>query len=150
MTDVQYFLLARHAEATQDGTFSAIGAGIGGITTPEIPVLLPMLFVLARLSLEREELGLAHNIAVRVLDPTGSQLFASENYDVARNEELSPDRELLLANLVLGLQNLVFPIFGVYMFELLFDGETVKATRFRVELRTPPKSSEMPEAKVSE
>jgi hypothetical protein len=153
MMDVQYFFLARHAEASaaQDGTFSAIGAGVGGLAAPDVPVLLPMFFVLARLALEREDLGVAHNIAVRVLDPTGSQLFASENFDVARNEELTPDRDLLLANMVLGLQNLVFPTFGLYKFELMFDGETVKATRFRVEkLRIPPESSEMSAAKVSE
>jgi hypothetical protein len=133
--EVAHFILARHAETANDGSFSTIGAGMDDQFVPELPALFPAFFALIKVTLEAHDLDRAHTMKIIIVDPAGAQIFTSETLEVASREEIAEGQQYVFANLLMNLQNLIFWLEGLYRFQLFYDELMVKETRLRVHKR---------------
>jgi len=131
--DVQFLILSRYAEMGKDDTLSMIGGGLAIFKPPSVPFMVSTLFVASRVAFDREELGAAHNLQLALFGPNGDQILASEVLRIDLREDFPPDREVFMANVLFGLQNLTLQLDGRYRFALLCDGAIMRETPFRVE-----------------
>jgi hypothetical protein len=123
--DVRYFLTARYAERSPDGTVNLFGAATSFIPVPAFPHLIQNLYVAASVALDRAEARTPHHLSVTFTAPDGELVFKSE--DLATEAiEIPESREFMQVNFVLDLRNLLFPSGGLYTLRLFFDGEMVK------------------------
>ena len=136
--EVDYLILARHAERALDGSFNVLGAAVDVQPTPEFPVVYPAFYVLAKITLQQTDLDRPHVIMVRFKDQNDEVMISAGDMLIPV-QELPPDRTHSFANVILALQNAIFPTEGVYRCELLIDGKVEKTARLRFELQMPIK-----------
>jgi hypothetical protein len=132
--DVRYLLLARHAEMAGDGTLNMLGGGVDLQPVPALPFGVPILYVVLKADFGVQEGSCTHAFQLRAFNPAGEQFLDSGSIDMPSQAPFPPNRDRAQANVVLALQNILFTAEGVYRFELLYDGESVKDALLRVEL----------------
>jgi hypothetical protein len=146
--DVRYFLTAKYAEQSIDGTLNLLGVSPSVIAVPTFPHLMPNLYVAACLVIDRVEARTPHHVWVTFTAPDDQLIYKSEDM-ATEPREFPGNREFMQFNVALNLQNLLFPSEGLYRFHLFFDGEMAKGTTIRLE----PKSEsriEQPEVVTSQ
>jgi len=145
--EVRYVLLARYAEMALDGTISMIGGALENIPAPTVPYPIPTIYFAAKIALSREETREQHVLGIRVIRPDGSELASVRDIAVPSGFELAPEKNFMNANTIVALQGVVLETYGVYLFQLLYDGEVAKDARLVVEPVEPNRVTVQPDAK---
>jgi hypothetical protein len=135
--DVLYFLLARYAEQTPDGSMNIMGAGIDTVTAPFLPYYHPSLYVVAKIAMSNEEAKSEHILNIIETTPDGKVLLTTKDMRVSP-KEMPPDLKILPANMLFAFQGLFFPTEGEYKFELLYDKEVKKTVTIRMLVKQGP------------
>jgi len=123
--DVRYFLTARYAEQSLDGTVNLFGAATSFIPVPAFPHLMPNLYVAASMAIDRAEARTPHHLWFTLNAPDDQLIFKSEDMTTEATE-FPETREFMQTNFVLELRDLLLPSKGLYRLRLFFDGELVK------------------------
>jgi hypothetical protein len=117
--------LARFADLTPDGLFTAVGGGMNRINAGWFPWTWGVLFLVARVRLTVEEAQAQHTAAVEretpygPIEPIGPE---SPMMPLPSTAESGPDGKFgLSCNFCL--MNLFFPQAGIYKYRLKIDGQ---------------------------
>lgn len=129
--DIRILTLARYAEVNPDGTSTLVGAGLDVWPAQAIPVQIPMLYLVIKFAMTREESSKPHILQVRILTPGGESLFTTDPICFAE-EQIPPDRNFLVPNLRLAFANITFAEEGLHVFQLVFDDEPLKECKLRI------------------
>ena len=95
----------------------------------QVPVQRPMMVLVAQVSFAHDEVG-AHGLAIRVIDADGGNILPPVDGQITFNapdEALSP-----VAQVVVELNLVTFPRFGVYSVELAIDGRSIASLPIEV------------------
>lgn len=109
------------------GVFNTLYAG-------KFPTTHPHMAYVARLEFEAGD-SRQHSIQVRIVDDDGQLVNATPEGTVQLQE--NPPGEVVVAPLVMGINNARFTHPGTYTFELLVDGQRVMETYLYVRARPP-------------
>ncbi|MBK1876079.1 DUF6941 family protein [Pelagicoccus mobilis] len=90
-----------------------------GIAAPKAPVSRERCSVAVRMRFVEEEAG-EHTIQVQLVDKEGTRI--GPGIGAKLNVKFTPGRPSIAQNLVLNINNLQFPAFGVYELQLWVDG----------------------------
>jgi hypothetical protein len=131
--DVRYLLIARYAEVAPDGSVNLIGAGSDVHLSSALPTALPMLYVVAQVALDMEDVASSHTLKIRVVDPQGGQITETDVINIGAQANVPADREHLGAKIVLGLQNIELKEYGRFLIQLYYDDSVVKRAQLRVD-----------------
>jgi hypothetical protein len=128
--ELQIIFLARYAEISPDGLFTAVGAGINRINVNEFPWSLRMLFMLTCYRLSPEEAAGQHVMSVERETPNGQTEPIGNEFPMiplAPYTQPGPDGNYVFSLSYL-LANLVFSEPGVYKYRLKIDGNMIGET----------------------
>jgi hypothetical protein len=134
--DVLAFFPARYAENSPDGTMTIVSGGMIHVKVDSFPFMFRSLAVVAKVLLDEDDASAPHVMKVRLVNPAGDVSFETEEFETPV-DALPPDMDYLNVDLALVLSNALFQSEGRYWFELLFDGELIKRTPFRLKLKVP-------------
>jgi hypothetical protein len=124
--ELEDIFLARYAEITPDGLFTAVGGGINRINAPGFPWSVGFLFMIVRHRLSSEEAGRQHVMAVERQTPSGQAEAIGSEFPMIHllpNTQPGPDGKFVFGLSYL-LENPVFSEPGVYTYRLKIDGLT--------------------------
>lgn len=107
------------AATDYSGRLNLLGA-FEGIASSKTPIVRDRCSIAMRIRFESAEAG-EHPVGVRFLNKEGKQVIPEMGARL--NVKLVPGRESGAFNLVLNINRLTFPDFGVYEIQLLVDGE---------------------------
>lgn len=115
--DVSDLILADYAAANPGGKFTLVGAGITNINAKRIPCVHPLMFLLVRLKVTRQDVGL-NKIEIRLVGEKGMVFKADVDMQVKpeHNEEQHMPA-------VIQMVNTKFEEFGTYNFEVSINGD---------------------------
>jgi hypothetical protein len=119
--------LARYAEITPDGLFTAVGGGMNRISVIRFPWTMGFLFLLTQYRLSAEEVGHQHRMAVERETPNGQTEPIGAEFPMIplpRNTPAGPDGKVDFSLSYL-LANPAFPEPGVYKYRLKIDGDRI-------------------------
>jgi hypothetical protein len=125
--ELEDIFLAKYAELTPDGLFTAVGGGLNRINANGFPWAWGSLFLLARYRLTREEAQQQHMVAIERQVPSGQIEPIAAEFPMAPmppNTETGPDDRIGFS-LSYCLVNLLFPAAGVYRYRLKIDGQKI-------------------------
>ncbi len=137
--EVQYLILARYAETLPDGGLQVIGGNLDMLTVAEVPYAFPSLCLTSRVSFDREDALVSHDISFRVTDPDGEPI-AETKLGTTPEHTFSPNRDRLNVNATVLMMNLLLAKEGIYRFEVIVDNSPAKSTPLRVELQSKDQS----------
>ena len=123
--DVRYFLTARYAERSPDGTVNLFGAATSFIPVPAFPHLMQNFYVAASVAIDRAEAQTPHQVWLTFTAPDDQLIFKSDIMTIEATD-FPEGRDFMQANFVHDLRNLLLPSAGLYQLRLFFDGEIVK------------------------
>lgn len=115
--EVSDLVLADYAAANPRGKFTLVGAGFTNITTKKMPCVHPLMFLLVRLKVTRQDVGL-NKIEIRLIGEKGVIFKAEVDMEVKPGHE----GEQHLAS-VIRMVNTRFEEFGAYDFQVSINGE---------------------------
>jgi hypothetical protein len=125
--ELERIFLARFAEITPDGLFTAVGGGMNRISVSGFPWSLGFLFLLVQYHLSAEEAGRQHVMAVERetthcrTEPIGAEF---PMIPLMPNTPTGPDGRFVFSlSYLLG--NPTFPEAGVYKYRLKIDGHAI-------------------------
>lgn len=122
--ELEDIFLARFAEITPDGLFTAVGGGINRINVHGFPSSLGFLFMIARHRLTSEEAARRHVMAIERETPSGQTEPIGAEFPMIHllpNTEPGPDGRFVFSlSYLLG--NPVFREPGVYKYRVKIDG----------------------------
>ncbi len=130
--EVSYLMVARYAEAQPMG-INIIGGGIGVFTPPSVPFRSQAIYVIAQLELYEDDVKITHVVSYRLRGPDGGQVTATEDFTIGESS-IPENRIVQYANFAIAFHNLEFPTEGLYRFDLIYDGQPVKAALVRIEV----------------
>jgi hypothetical protein len=122
--ELERIFLARFAEITPDGLFTAVGGGMNRISVSRFPWSLGFLFVLAQYRVSTEEAGRPHVMAFERETPYGTTEPIGTEFPMIPlfpNTPVGPDGKFVFSLSYL-LANPTFPEAGVYNYRLKIDG----------------------------
>jgi hypothetical protein len=125
--ELERIFLARFAEITPDGLFTAVGGGMNRISVSGFPWSLGFLFLLAQYRLSAEEAGRQHVMAVEREPPNGRAEPIGAEFPMiplSPNTPAGPDGKFVFSLSYL-LANPAFPEAGVYKYRLKIDGHRI-------------------------
>jgi hypothetical protein len=135
--ELDTFMLA-DAVSAHEGKVYLHGAGLTRINAVGLPVALPQLSVFARFRPDEEDLSRGHSLYLALLDPQGDPVVAPQELEIGPLPRPTlAEGEEFFAQLVFTFAPVVFAIAGVYRFEFLVDGESVRSMTFPVIDLTP-------------
>jgi hypothetical protein len=143
MPRLQFALLARAAEASQEGTFSAVGAGGQFIFTPILPTNSALSVVGSFLFEASENTGREHIFALEVFDPDNEKILAASGTCEVKFDPRAPT--VATYQFIVNLVPIQFSKEGKYEFIFTVDGTRFDDERQRVPLRVhkvPAKAGE--------
>jgi hypothetical protein len=106
------------------------------LLAPKAPCVHPHCAIVVRLRFERAEEG-NHRIKLVLIDEDGRPV--GPHVDNEHFIRVPEERGNTVANLILGMNNLILPRFGVYHFDLLVDGELkCRVPIYLVQVQLPP------------
>lgn len=130
---LEYAILARAAHAGERGTFSILGGGLDTLGATGVPLVVPSLGIVIRLSGTAEEGSRSHQLTVELYGPDGSKLpFEGVIPLQPVDSPVRPDRRIGV-NCVVSMFGIQFPTFGRYEFRLVLDGVQEGAIPLRIE-----------------
>ncbi len=121
--DVSDLIVADYAEVNPRGKFTLVGAGITSVTAKQIPWVHPMMFLLVRLKVTRQDVGL-NKIEIRLVGEKGVIFKAESDMEVkpAHNHEQQ-------VPFIIQMVNMKFDHFGDYEFQVSINGEASKQSQ---------------------
>ena len=125
--ELERIFLARFAEITPDGLFTAVGGGMNRIDVGWFPWSLGFLFMLTQYRLTTEEVARQHLMAIERETPDGQTEPIGTEFPMIPlppNTEPGPDGTFVFSLSYL-LANPVFPVAGVYKYRLKIDGHKI-------------------------
>jgi hypothetical protein len=124
-----FAFLCDAANQGADGKLNALGIGVSQIRAQQVPAQHPRLVMIAEVAYTAVEAG-TKAMSLRVIDADGGYVIPPIEGQIAFNE---PDGTLTpVAHLVLELNMLTFPAYGVYSLDLTVDGDTVASMPLEV------------------
>jgi hypothetical protein len=124
-----FAFLCDAASQGADGKLNALGIGVSQIRAQQVPAQHPRLVVIAEVAYTAAEAG-TKAMSLRVIDADGGNVIPPIEGQVAISEldgALTP-----VAHLVIELNMLTFPAYGVYAMDLTVDSETVASLPLEV------------------
>ena len=115
--EVSDLIFADYAAANQGNKFTLVGAGFSNIWAVRIPYVHPLMFVLARFKVTRQDIG-KNRVEVRLVGEKGPLFKAGFDINVAENHQGEQHIPAPIA-----LQNLKFDKDGAYNCEVLVNSE---------------------------
>jgi hypothetical protein len=124
-----FAFLCDAASQGAEGKLNALGIGISQIRALQVPAQHPRLVLVAEIAYSAAEAG-PKPFSLRVIDADGGNVIAPVNGEVAF---ASPDETLTpVAHMVLELNMLTFPAYGIYAVDLRVDDEAVASMPLEV------------------
>ncbi|HVX10661.1 MAG TPA: hypothetical protein VHC22_05735 [Pirellulales bacterium] len=120
---LDFAFLSQMADFLTDDKLVAWGIGIAGLEASTMPFQASPMALVARLLLLPEERDHGHTYAVKVIYPNGEETFLCQD-EPLNTRHRSPGQPSG-ANLLVSL-TIFYSSAGVYRFQLLLDGHTVK------------------------
>src|SRR5258708_30723580 len=136
--ELKYAFCARFAETTPDGTISMIGGGFNVLSGPTLPVLVPMLSVVARFEFTAEECGRAHEVSTSFIGPNGEPLREPMVLAITPTARESNQDIPSAATCVLSLVGASFDHAGDYAFRFSIGGRFLRSVSVRIHAATQP------------
>jgi len=132
--ELERIFLARYAEVTPDGLFTAIGGGMNRISVSGFPWSMGFLFLITQYRVSAEEGGRPHVVAVERQTPAGRIEPIGTEFPMIG---LPPDTPagpdgMFVFGLSYLLANPTFPEAGVYRYRLKIDGQGIGEARLLV------------------
>ena len=121
--EIDFAFLANYAEATPNGLVTAVGAGWDNAWRTSYPAAFSG-YLVARLTLTRQEMSHAHNVELDIVDADGRATVPRISMPI---EPPPTPGSRLNMNLLFDLRGVVVPAAGSYNLELGVDGRSVKS-----------------------
>ena len=126
--EVSDLILADYAAANDRGKFTLVGAGITEITAKKMPCIHPLMFLLVRLKVMRQDAG-RNRFDVRMIGEKGTIFKAEGDLDVSSQHE--GEQHLPMP---MQLVNLKFEDAGDYSIEVRINGELKQSQNLKIKL----------------
>lgn len=126
--EVSDLILADYAAANDRGKFTLVGAGITEITAKKLPCVHPLMFLLVRLKVTRQDVG-RNRFDIRMIGEKGTIFKAEGNLDVPSQHE--GEQHLPMP---MQLVNLKFEDAGDYSIEVRINGELKQSQNLKIKL----------------
>ena len=130
MPTLDFAFLADAAEAEPGHKFYVLGGGIDQIAGPAFPLVHPHMALLMRFLVPQDELGRAHLLTVRLVDPSGTELARIDGKIETAAAEI--DGLAVPVNMVINMANTRFETPGDYALDVIMNGEFLKTIGLRV------------------
>lgn len=120
--------VADYANVTANGKLNVLGI-FSNINSQSFPYNLPSMFFVAKVSLDIGERPVTRSLAIRLVDQNGKHIF-----DVGGELTFAHDTEGSVpeVNIVMGLNNILFPAPGRYEFLLQINDENKGSVSIQV------------------
>ncbi|MDO8662909.1 MAG: hypothetical protein Q7K98_06800 [Candidatus Omnitrophota bacterium] len=129
--EVTDLILADYAAANEGGKFTLVGAGIAEITARKLPCVHPLIFILVRLKVTRQDIG-KNRVDIRLIGEKGTIFKAEADLDVSKDHA-----EEQYIPLPIQLVNLKFDLAGDYSIEVRVNGELKQSHNLKIKLLGP-------------
>ena len=126
--EVSDLILSDYAAANEGGKFTLVGAGITEINASRLPWIHPLMFLLVRMKITRQDVG-RNRFDIRMLGEKGTIFKAEGNVEVKAEHE---DEQYL--PMPIQLVNLKFEVAGDYSIEVRINGDLKQSQNLRIKL----------------
>lgn len=126
--EVSDLILADYAAANDRGKFTLVGAGITEITAKKMPCIHPLMFLLVRLKITRQDIG-RNRFDVRMIGEKGAIFKAEGDLEVSSQHE--GEQHLPMP---MQLVNLKFEDVGDYSIEVRINGDLKQSQNLKIKL----------------
>lgn len=133
--EVSDLILADYAAANDRGKFTLVGAGITEITAPQLPCIHPLMFLLVRMKVTRQDIG-RNRFEIKLIGEKGIIFKAEGNLEVSSQHEREEH-----VPVPMQLVNLKFDEFGDYSVEVRVNGELKQSQNLRIRKIEQPVAS---------
>ena len=130
--DVSDLILADYAAANPRGKFTLVGAGFTNIFAKKMPCIHPLMFLLVRLKVTRQDIGL-NKIDIQLVSEKGVIFKAEADMEVKPEHE---DEQQLPS--VITMVNTKFDDYGAYEFQVSINGEQKQSQILTVRQQPQP------------
>ncbi len=134
--DVPDLILADYAAANQGGKFTLVGAGITVIHTKKVPCIHPLMFLLVRLKVTRQDVG-KNKVEIRFIGEKGIIFKADADLNVS---EKHLDESCVA--FPMQLVNMKFELAGDYSIEVRVNGELKQSQNLKINILAPQPTKE--------
>lgn len=124
--EIQDLILADYAAANERGKFTLVGAGFSNIYAKKFPLVHPLMYILVRLKVTKNDIGKSR-IEIRIVGEKGAIFKANCDLNVSKDH-----KEEELVPLPIQINNLKFDSAGLYNIEVVVNGEEEKSHRLKV------------------
>jgi hypothetical protein len=129
--EVSDLILADYAAANERGKFTLVGAGITEITTRRLPCIHPLMFLLIRYKVTRQDIG-KNRIDIRLIGEKGAIFKAEADLNVSTDHK--DEQSIPMA---IQLVNLKFDTAGDYSIEVRINGELKQSQNLKIKYIEP-------------
>lgn len=126
--EVSDLILADFAAANDRGKFTLVGAGITEITTKKLPCIHPLMFLLVRMKVTRQDIG-RNRFDIRMIGEKGTVFKAEGDLEVPNQHE--GEQHLPMP---MQLVNLKFNDAGDYSIEVRINGDLKQSQNLKIKL----------------
>lgn len=126
--EVSDLILADYAAANDRGKFTLVGAGITEITTKKLPCIHPLMFLLVRFKVTRQDVG-RNRFDIRMIGEKGTIFKAEGDLEVPSQHEGEQHLQMPMQ-----LVNLKFEDAGDYSIEVRINGELKQSQNLKIKL----------------
>jgi hypothetical protein len=120
--------LADAATGTPDGKLFIHGGGITRLSPPQLPWVHPMLALVLRFQIDRDDANQPHEIGLQIVAPDGTQLLSpAPAVAVDPGRPIAVEGEETYLQAVVQLAGLVFASAGIFTFNVSVDADIVRA-----------------------
>jgi hypothetical protein len=123
--ELAFAFFAEHAQQTSDGRINVLGLDTHQFHAPSFPVVLPSIFLVAKVVLDADERKVKHKFTAQMIGPDGGKL---EPYIETEFVPPPPENPELTAagTMVMQIAGMTFPAAGIYTFLISLDGKELK------------------------
>ena len=129
--EVSDLILADYAASNEGGKFTLVGAGFSRISSPKLPCVHPLMYLLVRLKVTKQDVG-RNKIEVRIVGNSGF-VFRAEG-DMEVKPEHNEEQHLPIPFRMVGA---TFDHAGDYNVEVVVNGEIKQSQVLKIVLLTP-------------
>ncbi len=133
--EVSDLILADYAAANERGKFTLVGAGITEINAIKLPCIHPIMFLMVRVKVTRQDLG-RNRFDIRMIGEKGTVFKAEGNLDVPNEHEGEQ-----LIPMPMQLVNMKFDDAGDYSVEVRINGELKQSQNLKIKLIPSPQNA---------
>lgn len=134
--EVSDLILADYAAANPKGKFTLVGAGITEINTPKVPCIHPLMFLMVRLKVTRQDIG-KNRIDIRMIGEKGAIFKAEADLNVSSDQKGEQHIPMPIQ-----LVNLKFDHAGDYSVEVRINGELKQSQNLEIKLIQPAQAKQ--------